>query len=33
MLNTDFAATFADVAGTSMGTTDGLDFAELAEQP
>jgi N-acetylglucosamine-6-sulfatase len=33
MLNTDFATTFAHVAGTSMGTTDGLDFANLAANP
>jgi arylsulfatase A-like enzyme len=33
MLNTDFAPTFADVAGTSMGSTDGSDFAQLAAQP
>jgi N-acetylglucosamine-6-sulfatase len=33
MLNTDFATTFAHVAGTSMGTTDGLDFANLAASP
>jgi len=33
MLNTDFAGTFADVAGTTMGPTDGLDFANLAASP
>jgi N-acetylglucosamine-6-sulfatase len=33
MLNTDFATTFAHVAGTSMGDTDGLDFAALAASP
>ncbi len=33
MLNTDFATTFAHVAGTSMGTTDGLNFANLAANP
>ena len=33
MLNTDFAGTFADVAGTTMGQTDGLDFANLAASP
>jgi arylsulfatase A-like enzyme len=33
MLNTDFATTFAQVAGSSMGTTDGLDFAVLAADP
>jgi arylsulfatase A-like enzyme len=33
MMNPDFATTFAHVAGTSMGTTDGLDFANLAANP
>ena len=33
MINTDFATTFADVAGTTMGPTDGLDFADLAASP
>ncbi len=33
MVNTDFATTFANVAGTSMGATDGLDFAKLAANP
>jgi len=33
MLNTDFPTTFADVAGTTMGTTDGLNFAALAANP
>jgi arylsulfatase A-like enzyme len=33
MLNTDFAPTFADIAGTSMGQTDGSDFVDLASHP
>jgi arylsulfatase A-like enzyme len=33
MANTDFATTFAEVAGTSMGQTDGSNFADLAEEP
>ncbi len=33
MVDTDFATTFAEVAGTSMGSTDGLDFASLAGDP
>jgi N-acetylglucosamine-6-sulfatase len=33
MLNTDFATTFANVAGTSMRTADGLDFTALAVDP
>jgi N-acetylglucosamine-6-sulfatase len=33
MANTDFATTFAEVAGTSMGQTDGSNFADLADEP
>jgi hypothetical protein len=33
MLNTDFAPTFSAAAGTSMGSTDGLNFASLLSDP